>query len=89
MRTIPLFFEVLLFLLRAISTIRIDIFTGIIFIQNRLKNIAVVYRSVCYFIITHKLVLDIHLNMIFIAVKILAVFLYPAGISVFLPLFCI
>ena len=71
-----------------ISAVRINIPAGILFIKNVLKHFAVVNSGIRNLVIPDDLVLNIDLNMILITEIILASFLRPTGIRVFLTFLC-
>lgn len=72
-----------------ISAVRINIPAGILFIKNVLKHFAVVNSGIRNLVIPDDLVLNIDLNMILITEIIIASFLRPTGIRVFLTFLCV
>jgi hypothetical protein len=80
-----MFIKILPLLLRTISRIRPYVSVAVILIEQLLKDIAVMSRGWCYFIIANQLVPDIYIKMILVTIMIFAMFLYPASIGIFLP----
>src|SRR5664279_1991693 len=72
---------------RAIRTVRIHIGRRVGLVQKPIEFAAVMHARVGHLVVTDQLVLGIRIHVVLVAVEALTVFLGPACILVFLPVF--
>ncbi len=72
--------------LRTIRRVRPDVSTTFIFIQKSLKDLTVVDRGRRDLIGTNQFMFHVHVDVILVAVVVLAILLGPASIGILLPL---
>src|SRR5208282_4041108 len=72
---------------RAIRAVRVHVRRRVGLVQKSVEFAAVMHARVGHLVVTDQLVLGIHIHVVLVAVEALTVFLGPACILVFLPVF--